>query len=246
MQLFKLLDETNQHLKKFEHINKRAEDQFQTFSKQKDNLCERKLVLIESNRKIHNLLDNLEIRKIEMIDHTFNQVAKYFAEIFQKLVTNGCGQLILHKRTITASEMSELTNDSNNIMSPYDYTGIGIKVSFLSNSVADMCEMGQFSGGQKTLVALALIFAIQKLNPAPFYMFDEIDQALDIEHRKAIADLIHELSNDAQFIMTTFRSELVDKAHKFYGVRVRNKVSYIDCITKDQAKQFVQEKPLQF
>lgn len=47
--------------------------------------------------------------------------------------------------------------------------------------------MQQLSGGQKSLVALTLIFAIQKCDPAPFYLFDEIDQALDAQHRKAVA-----------------------------------------------------------
>ena len=46
-----------------------------------------------------------------------------------------------------------------------------------------MKEMAQLSGGQKSLVALALIFAIQKCDPAPFYLFDEIDAALDAQHR---------------------------------------------------------------
>ena len=72
-----------------------------------------------------------------------------------------------------------------------------------------MREMNQLSGGQKSLVALALIFAIQKCDPAPFYLFDEIDQALDAQHRKAVADMIHELSSEAQFITTTFRLALI-------------------------------------
>ena len=50
-----------------------------------------------------------------------------------------------------------------------------------------MKDMQQLSGGQKSLVALTLIFAIQKCDPAPFYLFDEIDQALDSSHRKAVA-----------------------------------------------------------
>jgi structural maintenance of chromosome 3 (chondroitin sulfate proteoglycan 6) len=52
---------------------------------------------------------------------------------------------------------------------------------------AEMRDMQQLSGGQKSLVALTLIFAIQKCDPAPFYLFDEIDQALDSMHRKAVA-----------------------------------------------------------
>lgn len=53
-----------------------------------------------------------------------------------------------------------------------------------------MKEMQQLSGGQKSLVALALIFAIQKCDPAPFYLFDEIDQALDSQHRKAVSGIL--------------------------------------------------------
>jgi len=59
-------------------------------------------------------------------------------------------------------------------------------VSFTGKS-AETREMNQLSGGQKSLVALALIFAIQKCDPAPFYLFDEIDQALDPQFRKAVA-----------------------------------------------------------
>ena len=60
------------------------------------------------------------------------------------------------------------------------------QVSF-TGSDAEMRDMKQLSGGQKSLVALTLIFAIQKCDPAPFYLFDEIDQALDATHRKAVS-----------------------------------------------------------
>lgn len=62
------------------------------------------------------------------------------------------------------------------------------QVSFTGNR-AEMRDMQQLSGGQKSLVALTLIFAIQKCDPAPFYLFDEIDQALDAQHRKAVAGI---------------------------------------------------------
>ena len=107
-----------------------------------------------------------------------------------------------------------------------------------------MKEMAQLSGGQKSLVALALIFAIQKCDPAPFYLFDEIDAALDAQHRIAVADMIHELADGAQFITTTFRPELLEHSSKFYGVKFRNKVSHVDCVTKEEAFDFVDDDQL--
>ena len=71
-------------------------------------------------------------------------------------------------------------------MSVDDFTGVGIKVSF-NGRTNEMRDMQQLSGGQKSLVALALIFSIQKCDPAPFYLFDEIDQALDPQYRNAVA-----------------------------------------------------------
>jgi structural maintenance of chromosome 3 (chondroitin sulfate proteoglycan 6) len=66
------------------------------------------------------------------------------------------------------------------------FSGILIKVSF-SGQAAETREMSQLSGGQKSMVALTLIFAIQKCDPVPFYLFDEIDQALDPGHRRAVS-----------------------------------------------------------
>jgi len=101
--------------------------------------------------------------------------------------------------------------------------------------------MQQLSGGQKSLVALALIFAIQKCDPAPFYLFDEIDQALDPAHRSSVASMLRELSEKAQFITTTFRPELLDAADKFYGVIYRNKMSMVRTISSEEAREFVED-----
>ena len=66
-----------------------------------------------------------------------------------------------------------------------------------------MRDMQQLSGGQKSLVALTLIFAIQKCDPAPFYLFDEIDQALDAQHRKAVAGRVlhYKRGNNLRFLL---------------------------------------------
>lgn len=232
--LFKELEKSNQHLKKYTHVNKKALDQFLSFSEQKEKLYKRKEELDIGDQKIRELMQNLEMRKVEAIQFTFKQVAQNFTKVFKKLVPQGAGHLVLKTKESDGDDLDPEVANSD------DFIGIGIRVSFTGVD-AEMREMNQLSGGQKSLVALALIFAIQKCDPAPFYLFDEIDQALDAQHRKAVADMIHELSDKAQFITTTFRPELLENAHKFYGVRFRNKVSHIDCVTKEQAKDFVED-----
>lgn len=139
------------------------------------------------------------------------------------------------------------------------YTGVSIRVSF--NSKHDEGQrIQQLSGGQKSLVALALVFAIQKCDPAPFYLFDEIDANLDAQYRTAVASeqrsflalplpvlirmalaMIHTLSTSAQFITTTFKSEMLAQADKFYGVFFdKQKVSTIKVIEKEEASDFVE------
>ena len=84
------------------------------------------------------------------------------------------------------SVTTTVTNLQVNAVS--SFTGVQIRVSFTGTN--EMIDMQALSGGQKALVALALIFAIQRCDPAPFYLFDEIDQALDATYRKNVAALI--------------------------------------------------------
>ena len=77
-QLFKQLEKANQELKKYSHVNKKALDQFISFSEQKEKLMNRKEELDRGHKKIQDLMDVLEQRKYEAILFTFKQVSKYF------------------------------------------------------------------------------------------------------------------------------------------------------------------------
>ncbi|RIB10793.1 SMC-like protein [Gigaspora rosea] len=243
--LLKQLHKVNEGLKKYSHVNKKAFEQYNNFTKQRDTLTKRKEELDQSKRAINDLIDVLDQRKDEAIERTFKQVAKYFAEIFEKLVPAGRGQLIMQKRNIKdyrrndRDEMEDVDEREDRENGSVDsYTGVSIKVSFNSKTDEGL-RMQQLSGGQKSLVALTLIFAIQRCDPAPFYLFDEIDAALDAQYRTAVASMIHELSENGQFITTTFRPEMLANADKFYGVTFSNKVSRISVITKEDALNFI-------
>lgn len=130
-----------------------------------------------------------------------------------------------------------------------NYAGVSIKARFAGSG--DALTMTHLSGGQKTMVALCLIFAIQRCDPAPFYIFDEIDAALDATHRAALSAMIQrqaaEVDADGnersptQFITTTFRPELIRAAAKCYGVTHTRKASTIKPISTEEALRLVAE-----
>jgi structural maintenance of chromosome 3 (chondroitin sulfate proteoglycan 6) len=145
------------------------------------------------------------------------------------------------------SKSKALIKSKGSMPSISTFRGVQVRVSFSGDG--PVFEMKQLSGGQKALVALALIFAIQRCDPAPFYLFDEIDQALDASYRAQVARLIHKQAHDpnnpAQFITTTFRPEMVDVADKHYGIALVNKASNIYPLNKSDATNFVTNMMLQ-
>lgn len=181
------LSKTREALKKYEHVNKKALDQYTSFTQQRDQLNERKEELDKSAEAINDLIKVLDQRKDEAIDRTFNTVRKYFAETFEKLEPKGRGQLIMLRRAEGEVPDDDEDDDEERERSKIDqYIGVAIKVSF-NSKVDEGLRNEQLSGGQKSLVALALIFAIQRCDPAPFYLFDEIDANLDPQYRSAVA-----------------------------------------------------------
>ena len=222
--LMKKLDTVNKELKKYSHVNKKAYDQFVNFNDQREGLLNRKKDLDRGAQKVEELVESLDRKKDEAINRTFRGVSSHFKDVFKELVPNGSGELIM--RTGLPEDGNPIeTSDTNNLDVSL-YRGIGIKVRF--SSVGENFLMSQLSGGQKALVALALIFSIQRCDPAPFYLFDELDQALDSTYRASVANLIKKQSNSSenptQFICSTFRPELVNVADRCYGISHQNKV----------------------
>ena len=179
-QLEKALDSINNKLKKYSHVNKKAYDQYVNFSDTRERLMKRKEELDHGAEKVQELIDNLDQKKDEAINRTFRGVSSHFKEVFSELVPSGAGELIMrtaideaagdeHVTDGEASSDDDMTSSaptkktkkgdtSNPDVSLY--RGVGIKVRF--SEVGENFIMSQLSGGQKALVSLALIFAIQR------------------------------------------------------------------------------------
>jgi len=253
--LMKRLESTNKELKEYVHVNKKAYDQFVNFSDKRESLLERKTEVDREAEKVKELVESLDQQKDEAINRTFRGVSAHFKDVFKELVPNGAGELVMHTslddddddeengsgKTDNAIEDSiGKGKKSTSNPSVSRYRGVGINVRF--SAVGENYIMSQLSGGQKSLVALALIFAIQRCDPAPFYLFDELDQALDSTYRAAVAAVIQKQADSdlgTQFVCSTFRPELVSVADRCYGISHQDKVSNVHVLTKRDALKFI-------
>ncbi|CAG2112588.1 unnamed protein product, partial [Medioppia subpectinata] len=241
------LQKCKHKLSKMPSVNQKALDQL-TEGREKGRILQLEKREIKAGyESIQRLIETLEHQKYEKIQVTYKSVSKFFVEIFQRLVPEGKAFIdMVYKDSAdsgsagsqaSGSHASQESQSSGGIsgagLTPTfaqidNFIGVRIRVAFTGKTVVK--EMNQLSGGQKSIVALAFIFAIQRCDPPPFYLFDEVDQALDPFYRKALADLIKEMSRSSQFISTTFRPELLGSAQKFFGVKFAKRVMILENI----------------
>jgi structural maintenance of chromosome 3 (chondroitin sulfate proteoglycan 6) len=147
----KKLHKANEALKKYSHVNKKAFEQYNSFTKQRETLTTRREELDASQKSIDDLISVLDQRKDEAIERTFKQVSREFANVFEKLVPAGRGRLVIQRKTDhTARPDDDLdSEDEEARQSVENYVGVGISVSFNSKH-DDQQRIQQLSGGQKS------------------------------------------------------------------------------------------------
>jgi structural maintenance of chromosome 3 (chondroitin sulfate proteoglycan 6) len=147
----KKLHKTNEALKKYSHVNKKAFEQYNSFTKQRETLTTRREELDASQKSIDELISVLDQRKDEAIERTFKQVSREFANVFEKLVPAGRGRLIIQRKTDrTARPEDDVDSDDEEArQSVENYVGVGISVSFNSKH-DEQQRIQQLSGGQKS------------------------------------------------------------------------------------------------
>jgi chromosome segregation protein len=192
----KMLEEVEISLSSFGDVNMKAIQEYEEVRARRDDLLERRITLERERSEILERIDRYEQMKKDAFFETFNAVSKNFSEIIAEL-TDGEGELYL-----------------DNPSDPFN-SGLNIRVKPYRKPVQRLESM---SGGEKSLVALALIFAIQRYKPAPFYAFDEVDMFLDGVNVGRVAKMIKERSRDAQFIVVSLRKPMLEMADGIIGV----------------------------
>jgi len=197
----------SQHqIEKFGPVNMRALDTYNQVKEEFDKLKNKIETLIRENERLLEAIQEIDKEKTSVFMKAFKAIDKNFQRVYNDL-TEGVAKLVLE-------DVENLFENGMDVM----VRPLGKKYVFLRS----------LSGGEKTIVALAFLFAIQEYQPAPFYILDEVEAALDKLNSRKLAELIKSYAKKSQFIMITHNDEVVVNAEYLYGVSInKNGVSNV-------------------
>ncbi|MFC7249775.1 chromosome segregation protein SMC [Halomicroarcula sp. GCM10025324] len=182
-----------------EPVNMRAIEEYDRVADDLADLEDKKETLVEEADGIRERIETYEARKKETFMESFDAINEQFEDIFERL-SNGTGHLHLEDEA-----------------DPFE-GGLTMKAQPGDKPIQRLAAM---SGGEKSLTALAFIFAIQRHNPAPFYALDEVDAFLDAKNADLVGELVDELASDAQFVVVSHRSALLERSERAIGVMMQ-------------------------
>jgi structural maintenance of chromosome 2 len=176
--------------------------------------------VLKDKRKIQETIVELDKYKREALEKTWTSVNKEFGEIFGELLDGNTCRLA----PIEGKDWSE---------------GLEVKVCLGGVWKQSLTEL---SGGQRSLVALALILSLLRFKPAPFYILDEIDAALDLSHTQNIGRLFKTRFKGAQFIVVSLKDGMFNNANVLFRTRFRDGVSVVE--RTEQQRPASHKKPV--
>jgi len=192
--LEEFIRKTEKELSTIGLVNLKAIGEFEKFKNEFEGYKEKYEKILEEKKAVLDMIAKIEEKRKEVFFGTLNEIKGGFYDIFAKML-NGSATLELE--------------DPNNLES-----GLLIKASPKGKTLLNIDAM---SGGEKSLTALAFIFSIQNYKPAPFYILDEVDAALDKVNSKIVADMVKKFSKNAQFIIITHNDTTIKAADQVYG-----------------------------
>ncbi len=180
------------------NVNQLAIEQYDEAASRVEQLRKDASSLRERRTDLIGIAEQLESERRLRLTEVLDQVSKNFTRVYKLLQPGGKGDLRLEN--------------------PDDPFSGGLEMWAMPPGKSNQTRLNLLSGGEKSMAALALIFAIQDFEPSPFYYFDEVDQNLDSFNAESIAKLCRLRSSRAQFIMVTLRKVSLQMADHHIGV----------------------------
>ena len=199
--LRKEIAELKKEIKDLGNINVNAIEEYKEVKERHDFLSAQYEDIVKAAENLKSIIEELDKGMHKQFTEEFINIQKEFNKVFKQLFGGGMGTL-------------ELVEDQ-------DILEAGVRI-VAQPPGKKLQNMMQLSGGEKTLTAIALLFAIQNLKPSPFCLLDEIEAALDDANVDRFAKYLHKLSG-TQFIVITHRRGTMTSADRLYGITMQEK-----------------------
>ena len=195
-----LVDKCKLEIKKLGEVNVGAIEEYERVSKRYEFLSGQKEDLLKAENTILEIIKELDEIMKEKFINSFNEISVKFKEVFKKLFGGGDAELKL--------------TDPDNILT----TGIDIKALPPGKKLQ---HISLLSGGEKTLTAISLLFAILEVRPVPFCILDEVEAALDEVNVDNFGKFLNEFKDKTQFIVITHKKKTMEYADMLYGITMQ-------------------------
>ena len=194
------LADLKKQIKALGNVNMDAIEEYKSVKERYEFMTTQKTDLEKAKDSLTKIIDSMEELMKEHFGEQFTEINKAFSEVFTELFGGGKGRLYL--------------SDPDNLLT----SGIEIEVQLPGKGLQNI---NLYSGGEKSFIAIALLFAILKVKPTPFCILDEIDAALDDVNVSRFATYLKNYIDRTQFIVITHRRGTMEAASILYGVTMQ-------------------------
>jgi structural maintenance of chromosome 2 len=201
----KLLELKKSQEKLNKKVNKKVMGMIDKAESESEDLLRKREVILKDKEKIEAVINELDVKKIQAIQNTWVRVNKDFGSIFSTLLPGTLAKLDLL--------------EGSTVMD-----GLEVKVSFNGVWKESLTEL---SGGQRSLLALSLILALLLFKPAPMYILDEVDAALDLSHTQNIGLMLRTHFSTSQFIVVSLKEGMFNNANVIFRTRFIDGISTV-------------------
>lgn len=200
------ISDAQRELQKMGNVNLKALEAYENIHEEYAELVEKSDQLKIEKEDVLGLISEIDGKKTSTFMKTYKEIASRFKTIYSELSTK-----------------SQATFQLEDEEKPLE-AGIDITVKLAGSKILDVRSL---SGGEKTMAALAFIFAIQEFAPASFYLLDEVDAALDKKNSELLSKLIAKYSDKAQYIVISHNDYIIGQAKNIYGVSMQDGISKV-------------------
>lgn len=190
-------------IKALGYVNLLAVEEYEQAKEKHDFISEQKSDLVTSKKNLENLIEEIEHTIKNSFYDAYREIDQNFAYMCREILNNSIGKL-------------KMLDESNLLES-----GVELMVKYKNKKTQSLSLL---SGGEKSMVAVALIMAIFMYKPSPFTFFDEIEAALDESNTKRLIRKLKEFTDKSQFILITHNKHTMKESDTLYGVTMNKEI----------------------